>query len=70
MLSYQVILERLDSPPKMASITYEVRVDTDEPDRRLELLHENVKKFGTVSNTVAPGTELTGRVARAQGEQA
>ena len=27
----------------------------DEPDRRLELLHDNVKKYGTVFNTVAPG---------------
>jgi uncharacterized OsmC-like protein len=60
---------RQDTPPKMASITYEVVVDTDESDRRLELLHENVKKFGTVFNTVAPGTEITGRVIRAQGRE-
>lgn len=51
---------RQDVPPKMESITYEIVVDTDESDRRLELLHENVKKFGTVFNTVAPGTSLTG----------
>jgi len=57
---------RQDTPPKMASITYEVLVDTDESDRRLELLHENVKKFGTVFNTLAPGTEITGRLVRTQ----
>jgi hypothetical protein len=39
---------------------YEIVVDTDESDRRLELLHDNVKKFGTVFNTVAPGTQLSG----------
>ena len=44
---------------------YEIMVDTDEPDRRLGLLHENVKKYGTVFNTVAPGTALTG-VLRSQ----
>ena len=55
---------RQDVPPKMESITYEIVVDTDESDRRLELLHENVKKFGTVFNTVAPGTSLTGVLRR------
>jgi uncharacterized OsmC-like protein len=55
---------RQDAPPKMESITYEIIVDTDEPDRRLELLHDNVKKFGTVFNTVAPGTQLSGVMRR------
>jgi uncharacterized OsmC-like protein len=58
---------RQDVPPRMESITYEVVVDTDEPDHRLELLHENMKKFGTVFNTVAPGTALTGILRRAEG---
>jgi hypothetical protein len=39
-------------------------VTTDEPDRRLELLHENVKKYGTVFNTVAPDTVLEGVLRR------
>lgn len=55
---------RHDVPPKMESIEYEIRVDTDEPDHRLELLHDNVKKYGTVFNTVAPGTQLSGRLQR------
>lgn len=56
---------RQDVPPKMESIDYEIIVDTDESDHRLELLHDNVRKFGTVFNTVAPGTELTGTIRRA-----
>jgi uncharacterized OsmC-like protein len=56
---------RQDVPPKMESIDYEILVDTDEPDHRLELLHENVKKYGTVFNTVAPGTQLSGGLVRA-----
>jgi uncharacterized OsmC-like protein len=55
---------RQDVPPKMESIKYEIVVDTDEPDHRLKLLHENVKKFGTVFNTVAPGTALNGVLRR------
>jgi uncharacterized OsmC-like protein len=59
---------RQDSPPKMVSITYEIIVDTDETDRRLELLHDNVKKYGTVFNTVAPGTSLHGVLRRKQAQ--
>ena len=56
---------RNDVPPRMERIDYEIVVDTDEPDHRLALLHENVKKYGTVFNTVAPGTALEGVLRRA-----
>lgn len=56
---------RQDSPPFMSSITYELIVDTDEDDRRLELLHTNVRKFGTISNTVAAATRLEGVIRKA-----
>lgn len=55
---------RQDVPPRMESINYEIVVGTDEDDRRLALLHDNVKKFGTVFNTVAPGTDLAGVLRR------
>ena len=55
---------RQDVPPKLESVSYEIIVDSDESDRRLELLHENVQKYGTVFNTVAPGTRLTGVLRR------
>lgn len=63
----QVIVDgvRQDVPPRMESIRYEIVVDTDESDRRIDLLHDNVKKFGTVFNTVAPGTDLSGVMRRA-----
>ena len=55
---------RQDVPPRMESITYEIEVDSDEHEARLALLHDNVKKYGTVFNTVAPGTVLSGRIMR------
>ncbi len=57
--------KRQDSPPKMVSIEYEIIVDTDEEDRRLELLHANIRKYGTVSNTLADALELKGTIRRA-----
>lgn len=59
---------RQDAPPKLVSIDYELSIDTDEPDRRLELLHVNVIKYGTISNTLAASVSLTGTIRR-MGEQ-
>ena len=56
---------REDSPPSMKSISYELIIDTDESDQRLELLHTNVRKYGTISNTIARGTKLEGVIKRA-----
>ena len=56
---------RRDVPPSMESIDYEILVESEESDRRLELLHTNVRQYGTVFNTVAPGTRLAGKLRRA-----
>jgi len=56
--------ERQDSPPKMTSVSYEIIVQTRETDQRLELLHKNVRKYGTISNTVASATHLAGTIRR------
>ncbi len=58
---------RQDSPPKIVSVDYELIVDTDEDDHRLELLHTNVRKYGTISNTVAAATKLEGVIRRTNG---
>ena len=55
---------RQDSPPMIIAIDYELIVDTSESDQRLALLHRNVRKYGTISNTVAQATALEGRVSR------
>jgi len=55
---------RQDVPPKMESIKYEIIIDTNEDDHRLELLHKNIKQYGTVYNTVLPGTDLSGKIRR------
>ena len=54
---------RQDSPPKMASIHYEINVDSDENEKKCKLMHDNIRKFGTVY-TVALGTDLTGVLRR------
>lgn len=56
---------RQDAPPRLISIDYELTIDTDEPDRRLELLHLNVIKYGTISNTLAAAVRIDGTISRA-----
>lgn len=55
---------RQDSPPRMAGIDYVLTVDTDEDDRRLDLLHTNVQRYGTVYGTLAAGTVISGAIRR------
>ncbi|SNT73880.1 OsmC family protein [Paracoccus seriniphilus] len=55
---------RQDSPPKIIRIDYEITVDTDESDQRLDLLHRNLQKYGTIYNTLTAATELVGTIRR------
>ena len=55
---------RQDSPPRIVEVTYELIVDTDESAQRLELLHTNVRKYGTIFNTVRDAANLHGTIAR------
>ncbi len=57
--------ERQDAPPKLVAITYEIIVKTDERGPRLDLLHRNILKYGTISNTLAGAVPLTGIIRRA-----
>jgi len=56
---------RQDAPPKLTLIRYQIIVDSAESDQRLDLLHRNVMKYGTISNTLAGAVPLEGRLVRA-----
>jgi len=55
---------RQDSPPKLLSIDYVITVDTEEADHRIELLHTNIRRYGTISNTLASAVPIDGRIVR------
>ena len=56
----EVVARRQDSPPRFVGISYTLRVATDETDRRVELAHQNLRKFGTVYNTLAAVCDVHG----------
>jgi len=60
----ELMAERRDTPPGVDSINYTIRIDSPDDDDKLDLLHDNLKKFGTVTNTIAQGTNLSGQLLR------
>jgi uncharacterized OsmC-like protein len=60
--SVTVTAEREEPPPRVVRVRYRLRIMTDEPPARVELLHKNIRKFGTITNTLAAACELTGEV--------
>lgn len=62
----EIDAERQDTPPKLVSISYRLLVRSSESDQRLELLHTNVRKYGTIYNTLASTIPLNGTIGRLQ----
>lgn len=58
----EVHSERQDSPPKITRITYRLEVTTDEPPQRLDLLHRNLTRHGTIYNTLAAVCDVSGEI--------
>lgn len=56
----EVRARRQDVPPRFVEFVYEVRVVTDEEQRRVDLLHRNLSQFGTVFNTLAAASDVHG----------
>lgn len=64
--SVKVMLEadRPEDQARLAEVRYQLIIGTDESDHRLELLHKNLQKQGTIYNTLSAGTKLSGTVTR------
>jgi uncharacterized OsmC-like protein len=63
-LTVELDAARPDTEARIDWIRYRILVETNEEDRRLELLHDNVMKFGTIYNTLTKATNLTGTLER------
>jgi uncharacterized OsmC-like protein len=58
----EVTAERQASPPRMTSISYRLYLQTDESAQRVDLLHRNIKKFGTIYNTLTASCVVEGEI--------
>ena len=61
----RITAERPVNEARVTRIDYAIVVATSEDDRRLELLHKNLLTFGTMYNTISPGTPIAGTLTRA-----
>ncbi len=52
------------APPKLKLIRYEIVVDSGESEQRLDLLHRNILKYGTISNTLSGTVPMEGHLRR------
>lgn len=59
----EVTVRRQDDPPRFVEVSYEMTVTTDESPRRLDLVHRNLQKYGTVYNTLAAVCDVHGTLA-------
>ena len=60
--SAKVLAEREEPPPHIARMRYDLQVVTDEPEARVELLHRNIQRFGTITNTLRKACEVSGTI--------
>lgn len=60
--SIEVEATRDEPPPRIVTLQYVLRVETDESEQRLSLLHRNILKHGTITNTLSAVCELSGEV--------
>lgn len=56
---------RLEKPPRLDEIQYELIIYSDDEKLNLDLLKKNIEKFGTIFNTVVASCEISGNVKRA-----
>lgn len=59
-----VSAERQDNPPRIVKLNYELRLKTIEDNHRIELLHTNIKKFGTIFNTLTQAFNVEGSIKK------
>jgi len=62
----EIIVEatRLEKPPKMDEIKYELKVYSHDTNLNIELLKKNIEKYGTIFNTVKSSCSVIGEVKK------
>ena len=55
---------RTDVPPVITKIEYVLEIDTDVEDKKLNVWHKNILKFGTITNTMIRAAEVNGIIKR------
>lgn len=60
---------RTDVPPVITKIEYVLEIDTDVEEKKLNVWHKNILKFGTITNTMMKAAEVSGIIKRMGGDE-
>jgi uncharacterized OsmC-like protein len=55
---------RLEKPPRMDEITYELKIYSNDDRLNTDLLKKNIEKFGTIFNTVKSSCTIVGEITK------
>lgn len=55
---------RLENPPRMDELTYELKIYSKDPKLNIDLLKKNIEKFGTIFNTVKTSCKINGKIEK------
>jgi len=58
----EVTATRLESPPRMENISYNLTIYSNDKKLNLNLLKKNIEKFGTIYNTVKLSCSISGTI--------
>lgn len=56
--------QRPETEARISDLAYRIEIETEETDARLELLHKNLKRQGTIYNTISASANLHGEIIR------
>ncbi|MDO6472100.1 OsmC family protein [Maribacter sp. 1_MG-2023] len=60
----EVKAERLDNPPRMDNILYNLNIYSNDTKLNIDLLQKNIEKHGTIYNTVKQICTINGTITR------
>ncbi|TXE05918.1 OsmC family protein [Algoriphagus aquimarinus] len=63
-----VTATRLEKPPRMDEISYELLVYSQDPSLNIKLLQKNIENFGTIVNTVKSSCSIRGEIKKMDGD--
>lgn len=55
---------RLEKPPRMDEISYELTIFSQDDKLNIDLLKKNIEKFGTIFNTVKSSCKIVGEIRK------
>ncbi len=60
---------RLENPPRMENIIYNLTIYSNDKKLNSDLLKKNIEKFGTIYNTVSMSCSISGTISRIENDK-